>query len=109
MWFKLEKRAHFLQYVRFGLNRDKDGDMPHKEIKKSIGELKEELTKVSQETGRFESVLAAAKEGVEKYTPEAVQDLVETLRREGTEFEIEHPQITTMINQIMTSLSNLGI
>ncbi|VGO17850.1 hypothetical protein PDESU_06452 [Pontiella desulfatans] len=83
--------------------------MPHKEVKQSIGELKSELRKTEQETGAFEEVLRHAQEGLERYTPEAVQELAQTLRKEAEEFEVEHPRITALINNIMTSLSNLGI
>ena len=83
--------------------------MPHKEVKKQIGELKSELEQTPKETGIFEETLEAAKEGIERYTPEAIQDLVQTLQREAEEFEVDHPRVTALINNIMTSLSNLGI
>jgi len=83
--------------------------MPHNEVKKSIGELKGELQKTPVETSRFEEMLEAAHEGIEKYTPEAVQDLLNALQNEANEFEVEHPRITALINNVMTSLSNLGI
>ncbi len=83
--------------------------MPHKEIKKSISELKNELEQTPRETGLLEEALEAAKEGIERYTPEAIQELAQTLQREASEFEVEHPRITALINNVMTSLSNLGI
>ncbi|MDF7808746.1 DUF4404 family protein [Pontiellaceae bacterium B12219] len=83
--------------------------MPHNDVKKSIEALKGELVQTPKETGRFEETLESAKEGIEHYTPEAVKDLVQTLQREADEFEVEHPRITALINNVMTSLSNLGI
>ncbi|HSR87579.1 MAG TPA: DUF4404 family protein [Pontiella sp.] len=83
--------------------------MPHREIQKNIGELKNELQRTPQETSQFEQLLDRAVDGIERYTPEALQDLVQNLQREAKEFEVEHPQITALINQVMTSLSNLGI
>ena len=83
--------------------------MPHKEIQKNIAALKNELEQTPQETSQFEELLERAKEGIERYTPEAVQDLVQDLQREANEFEVDHPRITALINQVMTSLSNLGI
>ncbi|MEN7972603.1 MAG: DUF4404 family protein [Verrucomicrobiota bacterium] len=83
--------------------------MPHKNVKEMIGELKRELEKAPKETGFLEERLEQAREGVERYTPEALQELVEVLRREADEFEVEHPRITALINNVMTSLSNLGI
>ena len=83
--------------------------MPHKEIKKQIGELKTELEKTSKETGFLEEKLEQARESIERYTPEAIQDFAETLQHEAEEFEVEHPRITALINQVTTTLSNLGI
>ena len=83
--------------------------MPHKEVKDSLGALQKELEQTPNETSQFEELLEQAREGIERYTPDAIQDLAHTLQREAKEFEVEHPQITSLINQIMTSLSNLGI
>ena len=83
--------------------------MPHGEIQKNIDELKSELERTPKETSQFEELLERTKDGIERYTPETLQDLVQDLQREAKEFEVEHPQITALINQVMTSLSNLGI
>ena len=83
--------------------------MPHREIQKDIGDLKTELERTPKETSQFEELLDRAVDGIERYTPEALQGLVQDLQREAKEFEVEHPQITALINQVMTSLSNLGI
>ncbi|MBT8046261.1 MAG: DUF4404 family protein [Pontiella sp.] len=83
--------------------------MTHKEIRKTISELKSELEQTPRETGLLEETLEAAKEGIERYTPEAIQELVQSLQKEAKEFEVEHPRITALINNVMTSLSNLGI
>jgi septal ring factor EnvC (AmiA/AmiB activator) len=83
--------------------------MPHKEIKKQICELKSELEQTPKETGFLEEKLEQAREGIERYTPEAIQDFAETLQHEAEEFEVEHPRITALINQVTPTLSNLGI
>ena len=83
--------------------------MPHKEIKKQIRELKSELEQTPKETGSLEGKLEQTREGIERYTPEALQELGDSLQREAEEFEVEHPRITALINQITTALSNLGI
>jgi len=83
--------------------------MPREEVKKTIGELTVELEKTPKETGIFEETLHNAQVELDGYTPEAVQEFMEVLKREATEFEVEHPRITALINNVMTSLSNLGI
>jgi len=94
----------------FKIKRRKAGfRMPHKEVKKTIGELKSELEQTPKETGFLEEKLEQAREGSERYTPEAIQELAQTLQKEADEFEVEHPRITALINQVTTALSNLGI
>jgi chromosome segregation ATPase len=83
--------------------------MPHNEVKNRIGELKSELEQTPKETGFLEEKLEQAREEIERYTPEAIQELAATLQREAEEFEVEHPRITALINQVTTALSNLGI
>ena len=83
--------------------------MPHKEVKQTISELNNELKQTSKETGFLEEKLEQARDGIERYTPEALQELADTLQREAEEFEVEHPRITALINQVTTALSNLGI
>jgi ABC-type transporter Mla subunit MlaD len=83
--------------------------MPHKEVKKAIDELNVELKQIPKETGVLEGILEQAREGIERYTPEAVQDLLETLQRESDEFEAEHPRVTALINQLTNALTGLGI
>jgi len=83
--------------------------MPHKEVKKSIVELKTELEQTPKDTGLFEEKLEQAKEGIDRYTPEALQDFVLALQHEAEEFEVEHPRITALINHVTTALGNIGI
>jgi hypothetical protein len=83
--------------------------MPHKKVKKAIDELNVELKKTPKETGILEEILDQAREGIERYSPEAVQDLLETLQRESDEFEVEHPRVTALINQLTNALSGMGI
>ena len=82
--------------------------MPHKEVRKTLGDLKSELEQTPKETGFLEEKLEQAREGIERYTPEAIQELVQTLQREAEEFEVEHPRVTALINQVATALSNLA-
>lgn len=83
--------------------------MPHKDLKDTITELKSELEQTPKETSLLEQELEQAREGIERYTPEAIRDLAQTLQNEAKEFEVEHPPVTSLINQLMTALSNLGI
>jgi septal ring factor EnvC (AmiA/AmiB activator) len=83
--------------------------MPYKKVKNEVEELKRELERSPKETGKLEEMLADASETLERYTSEAVLELVQTLKQSASELEVEHPHITSLMNQVMVSLSNLGI
>ncbi len=83
--------------------------MPHKDVKHTIVELKRELEQTPKETSLLEQELDKAREGIERYTSEAIHHLTQSLQDEAKEFEVEHPRVTALINQLMTALSNLGI
>ena len=83
--------------------------MSYKDVRGHIEALKGELEQIPQETGSLEERLAQAGEGIERFTPEAAQELIALLRREAEAFEAGHPRITALINQVATALSSLGI
>jgi prefoldin subunit 5 len=83
--------------------------MLNKDVKKAIDALKNELEQTPKETSQLEHRLVQASEGIEQHSPEAIHDLAQTLQNEIKEFEVEHPRVTALINQVMTALSNLGI
>ena len=83
--------------------------MPYKKVKTSISELKGELAQVPVETQVLQGKLEQVSEHIESYTPDMLKELVQFLKNEADEFEVEHPQITAMINQLLTTLSNMGI
>ena len=83
--------------------------MPQRKVRNAIDELSVELKNTAKETDAFEGMLEQAREGIERYTPEVVQGLLETLQREADEFEVEHPRVTALINQLANALAGLGI
>jgi hypothetical protein len=83
--------------------------MPHKKVQKAIDKLNVELKNTPKETGVLEETLEQARDGIERFTPEAVHDLVETLQREADEFEVEHPRVTALISQLANALAGMGI
>ena len=83
--------------------------MPHTEIRKTIGELKAELEQTPRETEALEKKLEEAGARLEGDSSDTLHELAESLRREADEFEVEHPRVTALINQVATALSNLGI
>lgn len=76
----------------------------------------EELRKESGQLGDEESkeILDALADSIEQNVDysgvsDEHQDLVEDVKDAITHFEVEHPQITGILNDIMMSLSNCGI
>ena len=83
--------------------------MPFTEIKKDMGELSERLSEIPADTQKLEEAIADAREDIHNYTPEAMNDFVEFMKSETEALETEHPELTSFINQIMVTLSNIGI
>jgi chromosome segregation ATPase len=83
--------------------------MPLKEIKKNMGELSERLSEISADTSKLEKAIETAREDIESYTPDAMNDFAAFLKSETEALEAEHPELTDFINRIMVTLSNIGI
>jgi len=65
------------------------------ETRQLLTSLTEDIRRLSEQTG------AASAENVEPLTDQ-VQDMV-------LQFETDHPQLTTALNQVAAALANLGI
>ena len=83
--------------------------MPFKDVKREMGTLSEKLSKIPADTQRLESAIDDARQGIENYSPEAMEDFVAFLKVETEALETEHPDLTEFINRIMVTLSNIGI
>ena len=83
--------------------------MPHKEIKSQLDELKDALNKSSVDTRSLEEKVDHIRGELDHSAPESLHEWADLLRHGADEFEADHPQITALINQVMISLSNLGI
>jgi len=83
--------------------------MPHRQIKEKIIRLEKELKKTPKQTTDLEKKLQLAQQDLEEHKIESLKDLSHLLHKEIEEFEVEHPQIVALINQVTTALSNLGI
>lgn len=83
--------------------------MPEREVRKQIGKLQLELQSLPEQTGELEEKLKDAHGNFEQYSPEGIDALIDYLQHETEKLEVEHPQITALLNQVMTALSNWGI
>ncbi len=76
-------------------------------LKQALEELHDELKQVGSEEPKLQKLA----DDVQNALKESVEDvpLVESLRDAAETFEARHPQLTALINNVMNSLSNIGI
>jgi hypothetical protein len=84
-------------------------------------QLHQALETLRQEIDRLENIDAASRQRLEglitsiEHNSEQVQDtdhhlrLIERIRDEAAFFEASHPQLALALNEIATTLSNMGI
>ena len=78
------------------------------QLKKELKERKEELKQINSGEPSLQK-LAGDVDDVLNETGDVSKALVHSLQQTAEEFEARHPQLTAAINNVMTSLSNLGI
>lgn len=85
--------------------------MSETDLKQSIAELRHEITQVSNDATRshLEELLSELEAHFEASSTLEAQGLSGSLTRWIEQYEVEHPKITNLLNQMMTSLSNMGI
>jgi hypothetical protein len=76
-------------------------------LKRELEELQTELRNIDSEDPKLQNLA----DQIQHALTEDLKDLplVEPLREVAETFEVKHPQLTALINNVMTSLSNIGI
>jgi DNA repair ATPase RecN len=77
-------------------------------LKHDLEELKGELKQIDSGDPSLEKLARDVDEALAQ-TGEATRALALSLQHTAEEFEAKHPQLTAVINNVMTSLSNIGI
>ncbi|MEQ8231956.1 MAG: DUF4404 family protein [Gammaproteobacteria bacterium] len=88
--------------------------MSRAELEHSLDKLRGELDALGPEASETRARLAALIDEIEQElaTLETAADgdsLLEKLQHQVEVFEVEHPRVTNILNDIMVTLSNLGI
>ena len=83
--------------------------MPFNKVKEDMGELSDRLSEIPADTSKLEQAIDDAQKNIDTFTPDAMKDFVQFLKVETEALETEHPDLTDFINQIMVTLSNIGI
>lgn len=86
--------------------------MPEQKITEALGELRKEGEQLENPEARER--LTSLVENIEQNVDfsglsDEHQDLVEDVKDAITHFEVEHPRITGILNEIIMTLSNIGI
>ena len=85
------------------INLDEELDKLRSEVSKVANDNSEAIVKLNTLIGEIEKKIA------EPGDKDHHKNLVENLRESINQFETEHPRATAILNDIMVSLSNMGI
>lgn len=88
--------------------------MTEKNVSQAIAELRSQIdqlaTSDSTTREKLESLISDIEDNIHKLEGgEHHAHLIGDLREAISEFEVEHPRLTGILNDIMVALSNLGI
>ena len=88
--------------------------MSRDELQQALAKLRDELDALGPEHAntreRLEKLVFEVESELAALDAEADhQSVVESMRTRLEQFEVEHPRITNILNDIMVTLSNLGI
>jgi hypothetical protein len=88
--------------------------MSKQELKDSLGALRRELAELGPEAAAARDRLTALADEMETElealeTPADHASLLDKVQQQVEAFEVEHPRVTNILNDIMVTLSNLGI
>lgn len=87
--------------------------MSTKKLQDALNQLHEEIEQLDsvpdEDKQRLEILLAKIRNTADPDDAETGDDLQETLRETITKFETSYPRLTAVMNNIATTLSNMGI
>ena len=78
------------------------------QLKQHLEELKSELNNIGSDDPKLKKLAGEVDSALDQ-TVEVPQTLVQSMQHAVEEFEVQHPQLTAAVNNIMNSLSNIGI
>ncbi len=76
-------------------------------LKQALEELHDELKQIGSSDPKLQKLAADVQTALKESTEDV--PLVDSLRDTAETFEARHPQLTALINNVMSSLSNIGI
>lgn len=88
--------------------------MSDEQLRQSLNNLRAELERLENEEAQVRRRLDALIAGVETRLENPGEDgddqsLIQELRQSISQFEVSHPRATSILNEIMITLGNMGI
>jgi len=88
--------------------------MTKRDLHQQLEQLRTEIENVArddeQARARMNELLGEVERKIDETSEEEIDDtLMENLRETITQFETDHPRATAILNDIMVTLSNMGI
>ncbi|NKB36082.1 MAG: DUF4404 family protein [Gammaproteobacteria bacterium] len=87
--------------------------MPEQRIRENLEHLRKEISQLEEGDAsagkRLNVLIDEIETGIQSDYDAQDQSLVENLQEAITHFETEHPRATAILNDIMLTLSNMGI
>lgn len=88
--------------------------MTDKDLQHKLEQLRAEIDKVAPEETqareRLDTLLGEVEKAIDTESEDEIDDnLVENIREAISQFETAHPRATAILNDIMVTLSNMGI
>lgn len=95
-------------------NKSKLNNMPNKKLLNELEKLRSEVNAVSKEDTNTREKLNSLINDIEKRVAEPGDEahhksLIQNITDTINQFETDHPRATAILNDIMVSLSNMGI
>ena len=83
--------------------------MPRSQLEQSLGELRAEIDRLDADDAAHRERLEQLVDEIETQLAAEDDSALGAIRQQIESFEVEHPRVTAILNDIMVTLSNLGI
>lgn len=83
--------------------------MSREQLEQLLTRLREELAKLDNSGAQAQPHLLQLVDDIERQVADQDAGVTGELKRRIEAFEVEHPRVTAILNDVMVTLSNLGI
>jgi Domain of unknown function (DUF4404) len=83
--------------------------MSHEELESLLTRLRQEIATLESDGARVTPHLRTLLDDIERQVAAQDEGVTGELKRRVEVFEVEHPRVTAILNDVMVTLSNLGI